>query len=318
MSNTKKTEKIEKPEKTEKIGGVTLNYEFLDESHKYSDGDEVEEFLVSVFKEGRDIIDVLSKDDRWPVLYHLSPRRANITNPMDIKPTDDVLEIGAGFGAVTAPLAKKASTLDCIELSKRRALGNAYRNKDAKNMTIYVGPFSDIELNKKYDVVVLVGVLEYSGLYVGGNDPYAEFMRIIFGLLKPNGRVYIAIENRLGLKYFSGAPEDHLAIPYVGIDGYRNPECKVRTFSRSELATLVTSVGFAEPFFYYPLPDYKLPRIIYSDAVLPRKSDEMPPLTPFDMDRVSVFDEMNALRTLIGTDEFKYFANSFLLEAKKL
>ena len=29
-------------------------------------------------------------------------------------------------------------------------------------------------------------------------------------LLKPEGKLIVAIENQLGLKYFAGAPEDHL------------------------------------------------------------------------------------------------------------
>ena len=46
---------------------------------------------------------------------------------MEIQDTDEVLEVGAGMGAITGALAAKAKKVDCIELSKRRSLVNAHR-----------------------------------------------------------------------------------------------------------------------------------------------------------------------------------------------
>jgi SAM-dependent methyltransferase len=302
----------------EKIGGVTLRYTFYDTLNDYSDGDEVEEFILDVLKTEKDVFEVLNSDNRWPVLYHLSPRRENIVEPMDIAKEDEVLEIGAGMGSVTAPLARRAGHVDCIELTKRRSLANAYRNRNKDNIDIYVGNFSKIQLKKKYEKVVLVGVLEYARYYVPGKDPFHEFLKKVYGFLKPGGKAYIAIENRLGMKYFSGAPEDHLGVPYCGIEGYVRTEGEARTFSRSELAKLIADAGFSSSFFYYPFPDYKLPTIIYSDAYPPLAGDALPFSPVYDMPRLSVFSERDAMTSLFGTEEFKYFANSFLVEALKV
>jgi SAM-dependent methyltransferase len=211
-------------------------------------------------------------------------------------------------------LAKKAGTVDCIELTKRRALGNAYRNRNFDNVNIYVANFEKVKFNKQYDVVVMVGVLEYAQNYTSDDEPYLAFLKKARSLLKPNGYIYISIENRLGMKYFSGAPEDHLGIPYCGIEGYAG-NLKVRTFSHSELKSLIGDSGFADTFFYYPLPDYKLPLAIYSDSYLPGKGDFFPFFVAYDQERISAFDEYRALSSLAGTDEFKIFANSFLVEA---
>jgi SAM-dependent methyltransferase len=305
----------------EKIGNVILDYSFYDETHKYSDGDEVETFILNVFKEGRDIFEILAADNRWPVLCHLSPMRRNIALPMDLSKNDAVLEIGSGMGAITAELSQRVREVDCIDLSKVRSLANAYRNKDRDNITIHVGSFSKIQLKKKYDVIVLIGVLEYAELYaelyIDDPDPFIGFLRALNDLLNPGGKIYIAIENRLGVKYFAGNPEDHWGKAYLGIEGYVTDEKGAKTFSKSELEQLLKDSGFSNFYFYYPFPDYKLPKYIYSDEYLPKISDEIPANVVYDTDTYRAFNEQKVLNTLRNTEDFKIFSNSFLVEAVK-
>jgi 2-polyprenyl-3-methyl-5-hydroxy-6-metoxy-1,4-benzoquinol methylase len=304
-------------EKKEKIGNVTLNYTFYDENNKYNDGDEVEAFILNVFKEKKEIFDVLASDNRWPVLYHLSPMRKNIILAMDLSEDDHVLEIGSGMGAITEPLSARVKQVDCVELSKRRSLANAYRNMDRNTITIYIGSFNKIQFNTQYDVIVLIGVLEYAELYIDTVEPFKDFLKLLYNLLKLDGKIYIAIENRLGIKYLAGNPEDHLGKPYIGIEGYNTKEKGVKTFSKSELEHLLKNSGFGELYFYYPFPDYKLPKIIYSDDYLPKISDEIPGNVVYDTDNYRGFDEQNVMNTLHSTEEFKFLSNSFLVEAVK-
>lgn len=299
----------------EKIGGVELDYSYLDTKDVYNEGDDEENLVLETLKNGTDPMEVLLKDKRWPVLYQLSPKRKTIVAPMDLRETDQVLEIGAGMGACTGAIAQRVAHVDCIDLSHRRCLANAYRNQAYDNIRIYAGNFENIRLEKQYDVVVLIGVLEYSGFYIhDAADPYAAFLERIHGLLKPGGRLYIAIENRLGMKYFAGAIEDHLGAPFVGIEGYPG-EKKVCTFSRQELIALLERSGYLTPYFFYPYPDYKLPSVIFSDDML--SWDSIPPMYALDAPRIRLIDEQLALRSLRGKDELKVFSNSFLVEAMK-
>ena len=220
----------------ELIGKVKLNYEFYDSKYIYNEGDEEEEFVLQTVMRSTDYREyekAIANDNRWPVLYQLAKQRENIIAPMNINKDDDVLEIGSGMGAVTGAIARRSHKVDCIELSKRRSLANAYRNRDYDNIEIFVGNFQDIKLKKKYDVITLVGVLEYAQHYIQGDNPYMNFLINIKQHLKPQGLLYIAIENKLGLKYFAGCAEDHIGKPFVGIEGYKT-EDKVRTFSKSQ------------------------------------------------------------------------------------
>lgn len=148
-----------------------MNYEFYTGKDLYSDGD-IEDEILQIVKTSEDYNYTDSRFNNWAVLYHLSRQRENIVEPMDISETDDVLEIGAGMGAVTGAMARKAHKVDCIELSKRRSLVNANRHKTADNIEIFVGNFQDIKITKKYDVITLIGVLEYANYYINAKKPF--------------------------------------------------------------------------------------------------------------------------------------------------
>jgi SAM-dependent methyltransferase len=250
----------------------------------------------------------------WPVLYHLTRQRENICLPMDLKKDDEVLEIGAGMGAVTGGVAPFVKKVDCIELSRRRSLINATRHKDMDNIEIIVGNFQDIEIEKKYDVVTLIGVLEYGCYYIDSERPYEDFLEKVRSVMKKGGRLYIAIENKLGMKYFNGSHEDHLSVPFVGIEGYRQGD-HVRTFTKSELCEMLSAAGFRDLYFYYPFPDYKLPTVIYSDDNIKDADIDFPENANYDLSVMTLFSQNKAFAGLKGTEERAAFANSFLIEA---
>lgn len=300
----------------EKIGNVTMNYEFYDGQDLYSDGDDIENHILNIVQTEEDFEYAHKDYHNWAVLYHLSRQRENIVAPMDIGKGDDVLEIGAGMGAVTGALARKARKVDCIELSKRRSMVNAYRHKNLDNIEIVVGNFQKIHIDKKYDVITLIGVLEYGYHYINSDTPYEDFIRKVSECLKPNGKLYIAIENKLGMKYFAGYHEDHLAKRFVGIEGY-SKEDKVKTFSKSQLERLLLQNGFETAYFYYPFPDYKLPTVIYSDDNICQQKISFASMSNYDMNVYQCFDQIKAFQSLQGAEEVKMLANSFLVEAQK-
>lgn len=304
----------------ELIGKVKLNYSFYNPQYVYNEGDEEEELVLQTVMQSTNYQDyekVIAKDNRWSVLYQLSKQRENIIAPMDIKKTDEVLEIGAGMGAVTGAIARRCKKVECIELSKRRSMANAYRNREYDNIEIVVGNFQDVKFEREYDVITLVGVFEYAQHYIHSDNPYEDFLKQIYKMLKPGGRLYIAIENKLGLKYFAGCIEDHIGRPFVGIEGY-SPEDKVKTFSKSQLEKMLSETGYNSLYFYYPYPDYKLPTEIYSDDCLPGRDAQFPTMVNYDAERVKLFDEKKVYESLAGCEELKVLANSFLIEAVKV
>lgn len=303
----------------EKIGNVTLDFEYYPGKDLYSDGP-IEEELLEVAKTYREeeLNRVIAEKNDWSILYHFSHIRQNILEWLPITGKDKVLEIGSGCGAITGALARKAGSVTCIELSKMRSTINAYRNRDYENIKIMVGNFQDIEKNleEKFDYITLIGVFEYADGYIGTKEPYVEMLCRISRHLAPGGKLVIAIENRLGLKYWAGCTEDHVGKYFEGLEGY--PQTSgVKTFSKKELTDIIDQAGEFDTTFYYPYPDYKFPLTIYSDKHLPKKGELSDNFCNFDRVRMQLFDEPKVYDTLVDSGLFPEFSNSFLVLAER-
>ena len=282
----------------------------------YSEGD-VEDEIIKLIAENEPehYTDAIYTHFSWSTYYHLTHLRKNILNWYDFNKESDALEIGCGLGAVTSVLCGKCKTVTAVELSKRRATAAWLRCREKENLEIIVGNLNDIQFEKKFDYITLIGVLEYQGSYTNSENPYKDFLKKIKQLLKPNGKLLIAIENQYGLKYWCGAREDHTGIPFEGMNQYSFTQRGVRTFSKSALENLVKESGFKNTYFYYPMPDYKLPTVIYSENYLP-ENDNMQNLQCYYVPDKStlIADEKGLYRDVIDNGVFEFFANSFLVE----
>lgn len=288
-----------------------LNLDYYKGKDYYSDGD-IENELLEIVKSSKDIDEVLANDNRWPILYHLSPIRQNIINWYPFKENSSLLEIGGGCGAITGALCVLLNKVKVVELSKRRSTINYERNKNYDNLEIIVGNLNDIEFDDKFDYITLNGVLEYAGSFTDTKEPYKDFLKNVKKYLKPNGKLIIAIENRYGLKYFAGAKEDHTAKEFDGITGYIGNK-NVKTFGKIELEKLLYDSGYITQEFYYPHPDYKMPMEIYSQDWLPNVDSLLSQAPNFDNERYELFNETEAFKGIIENGQYEFFANSFLV-----
>lgn len=303
-------------DKLETIGAVKLDLSRYNGEDSYSDGP-VEDTLLEIVKNGREAQAALAPDSPWPVFYHLHPARANILAWYEFTGKERVLEIGAGCGAITGLLAENCAEVICSEISRKRSQINAWRHSQRKNIHILVGNFADTVPEETFDIVTLIGVLEYAGSYYpasGEKSPYLTLLQAARSRLAPKGVLFVAIENKFGLKYWAGAREDHSARLYDGLEGYPAGS-PAETFSLAELRQLLLDAGFTDLEFHYPYPDYKFAREIYSDQRLPQPGELKDPVHNYDLDRVRNFDEELVFREIIKAGQFPFFSNSFLVAA---
>lgn len=286
------------------------NLDYYSGENFYSDGDVEKEILDIVTSQ----TDFENMDEvKFPVLYHLSRVRENILNWYPFRENAVGLEIGSGCGAITGLLCRRFSKLVSVELSKQRADINFARHKRLDNLEIWVGNLNDMAFGEQFDYVILNGVFEYSVGFTEGENPCETFLDNIRRLLKPDGVILIAIENRLGLKYFAGAPEDHTDGYFDGIRGYQGNH-SVRTFTKQEWKELLRRCGLPCFRFYYPYPDYKFPREIFTDETLEEQKYGSPSWN-FTKYRMALFEEREVAADLCREGVMDVFANSFLIEA---
>ena len=239
----------------------------------YSDGDEVEERLLRQLQEATDLS--LASDELqamivdWPSEYHFSPLRANLLSSFPFEKCEHILEVGSGCGAITRCLGEKCtdSKILALEGSGRRAAITKTRCRDLSNVEVCHESFTSFDPGISFDCITLIGVLEYSPTYFQGTDPVLSAIQKAKSLLAPGGVLVVAIENQLGLKYFNGCSEDHSGQLFTGVNGlYRDGTYK--TYGKKALERKLNLGGFSTVDFIYPFPDYKLPRLLLTDASL--------------------------------------------------
>lgn len=293
-----------------------FNLKWYKDEDLYSEG-EIEDAIIKMIAENEpeDYVGAIYDNFNWSTYYHLTHIRKNILNWYPFEADSSVLEIGCGLGAITSVLCDNCKDVTAVELSQKRAMGALLRCREKDNLEIIVGNLNDIEFEKKFDYITLIGVLEYQGSYTETETPYQDFLKKIKGLLKPNGKLLIAIENQYGLKYWCGAREDHTSVPFEGMNQYHITNRKVRTFSKSGLEKLVKDSGFKNTYFYYPMPDYKLPTVIYSEKCLPQNENMQNMACYYAPDKSTlVADEKAIYKDVIENGVFEFFSNSFLVE----
>ena len=292
----------------------------------YEDGAEAE--LLELFRivenrrVGSDELAAAVHD--WPTAYHLSPERAVLLAPLAVGPGDRVLDIGAGSGVNTRICADRGATVTAVEASAARAALVAHRCAGLDGVEVLCGPLDALgdERRGVYDVALVVGVLEYAGTSQGGGCGPEGLLNQVVDALAPGGVMVLAIENRLGLKYLLGFPEDHLGLPWVGWEGYRSSE--PTTWSRRELAQMVAEAGLVAQKWLYPFPDYKLPSAVLAEELYqqPDAVDLVDQIVGHPTSReyaqpVLVADDRAAHRTMVAAGLGPDVANSFLIVAAK-
>ena len=136
-----------------------------------------------------------------------------------------------------------------------------------------------------FDAVVLNGVLEWVPVTAVGAPRQCQLamLRELRRLLKTNGQLYVGIENRVGLKYFRGAIDEHSHLKFTSLmprrlanawsRARRNQDYRTYTYSRRGYAKLLREAGFTQVDFYCPYPDYR-----EFDRLVPVTAAEIKPL----------------------------------------
>ncbi|MBP1173304.1 MULTISPECIES: class I SAM-dependent methyltransferase [Paenibacillus] len=243
------------------------------------------------------------------------------------------LDIGAGWGTISIPLARNIKhvvaldgTLDRLQFLSTRAKQENIENITVIHADIFKHPFKEAS----FDLVSFNGVLEWVGLNDLGQNPQErqnEALRIAYSLLKPGGYLYIGIENALGLKYLLGEPDDHTGIKYISYLSreeaneislkWNKNEYSTYTYTKQGYQQLLEISGFSNIDFFYPHPDYKRIEFLYS---LSEKnvSSYLVEFLRYTKSSSSISERVNDLeKFLIEYEQLSPFPASYSIFARK-
>lgn len=251
----------------------------------------IEQYIMKVAPEN--YADILEKDTRTEVALALSPIRKNILCWYPIPKNATILEMDANLGEVTGLLCEKGKKVIAIEenISKANAIRKRYENKD--NIEIKTENAEASE--EKFDYVVIY---------------QPEKIKLVKNLVKPNGTILLATNNRFGIAYFAGAS-------FQGKLYHTILDAEGPLYGKKEIEKLLQEQGLKQYQFYYPLPNYKMPNVIFSEQYMPNENTtKMMYNIMYEKGSVVVFDELKALKQLTKNGLFDFFANSYLVEIK--
>lgn len=173
-----------------------------------------------------------------------------------------------------------------------------------------------LDIDEKFDYILVDGTLEYSKRIIDNTkeSAYCDFLKNIKNLLGENGSVFIATDNRLGLKFFAGAPESYTENYFLGLRDYDDNN-DIKTFSRKEIIDLLYDSGFNVFKFYYPYPDYRFPSEIFSENSI-KNMGYGKPYKNMLIRRFELFNESKVAQALSEENVICHFANSFFIEIR--
>lgn len=257
--------------------------------------------------------DIIWESKDFGLFYHLSKARRNLIDWIPFRRGAKILEVGAECGALTGFFLSRDFEVTAVEAEQLKAEILKERFKDCENLKVINGSLKDLPAEETYDCIIAAGSLPLAEQYAPyESDPYERFLKILKTKQNEDGRLVLALPNRLGMKYFSGAREDYTGAPFTNIEGYYYHR-DVRTFGRKELAELLDRAGFEGASWYYPYPDWRFPTTIFSDDRLPGLGELNRNLESCDQERYVFFDETKAYDSIIQEGLFRDFANSFLV-----
>lgn len=184
------------------------------------------------------------------------------------------LDIGSGWGQIARPLARLRPVTALEPVAERMAFIRASARQEGcdARMNFVETDYFDVSFRTRFEAICAIGVLEWAGAFQGTLDSQARqqaFLRKAHEELAAEGSLILGIENRLGLKYLLGCPDDHTGVP--GVSCLPAPLARERwqertggrlqcfTYSMPELARMLHEAGFSAVEFHAAFPDYKLP-----------------------------------------------------------
>jgi SAM-dependent methyltransferase len=255
----------------ERLTGIGLRTPAPGDAVSYRDGSE--EALLETVRRAADVSsgsdELMAAIVDWPTRYHLSPQRANLALPLVLPPGTRVLDLGAGTGALARHLGERGCAVTALEGSALRAEIAAERCRDLDGVEVVCGTIEDLDPAAEFDLVCIIGVLEYTPAEIGGGGGPARLLDGAAGHVAEGGALVLAIENQLGLKYLMGGAEDHRGQAWVGLEDYPGPPGP-RTWTRRELGEMLAEAGLPHHTWLAPYPDYKLPTAILHERTFER------------------------------------------------
>lgn len=170
--------------------------------------------------------------------------------------------------------------------------------------------------SEEYDYVVMTSVMEQTKAI----EEASEILKKVRRLLKADGRLFLGMDNRLGIRYFCGDRDLYTRRNFDGIEGYVKASVSVydqmkgRVYAKAEIRQMLEDAGFQYHMFYSVFPVLERPQIMFADDYVPGEQLDIRIYPQYHSPDTVFLEEDKIYDTLVQNGMLHSMANAFWIE----
>lgn len=234
--------------------------------------------------------------------------RKNILHWYPIDEKSEILQIGTIPEEIIEELCEKSNKLTIV-LEDEKERQEILEKTNIENLEIQlIHDFSET-LNKQYDYVTLIGTLETYENKIE-KKAYKRLEKILDfakNSCKETGKILLIVDNKYGMK------------SWTTLKSTQNIICnQTYALSKTLIEKVLKDKNLNNYKYYYILPDYKVPNVIFTDEFLPNL-ESINRNFLYGEEEFENFNQTEAYIELLkeNPQSFKFFANSYFIEIGK-
>lgn len=169
---------------------------------------------------------------------------------------------------------------------------------------------SFVTSDELYDYIILTTVWETE------ENP-KELFQIVRKKLAAKGKLFVMMNNRLGLRYFCGDTDPYTETVVDCLEDYRNYPRDVfagRMYDKAQMCELLSESGFINRQFFTVLTGIENPSLIFAEDYIPNEDITNRIIATYNHSDTVFAEEKVMYKQLIANDLLNKLANAYLVE----
>lgn len=168
-------------------------------------------------------------------------------------------------------------------------------------------------MQNQYNIIVAVGIFEYA------KDP-AVLLECVRCLLKPDGKLLLAVDNRMGIRYFCGDQDFFTGKNFDSIENYGHLRAweqkgmEGRAYAKAEIRRYLEKAGFLKNRFFSVFPRIENPQILLAEDYVPNEALDIRIFPEYNNPDTVFLLEEELYHSLLENGLFHGMANGFFIE----
>ena len=213
---------------------------------------------------------------------------------------------------------KIGSNALCITANQEMdvAIIQALRESDVCVRCCAAGEVDALPHTDKFDYVVILSAIERTGSIIKAT----ELLSKVRSLMSEQGKLFLGMDNRLGIRYFCGDRDTYTGRNFDGIENYVRAnlydyDClDGRCFSKAEIEEMLNNAGFVYHRFYSVFPLLQRPQIMFAEDYIPNEKLDIRLFPQYNFPDTVFLEEERLYDTLIQNGLLHIMANGFWIE----